>query len=335
MACALDRLLSPTPYEQFATHYWSQDCLLNKGSSSRFADLFEWASIEKILSTQRFDFPRLRLVRRGKVVPSHEYMAVRHDRRGTAYVTHVSQAVLREMQQGAMLHITAVNDAWEPLARFAAALELELTARVQVNLHAALARSKGFATHWDGHDVFVIQVAGKKAWRLFGFTEVAPLAVPPDQKRDPPKHLLREIVLEAGDMLYVPRGYWHAAEALDDISLHLTFAAQHPTGLEFLSWLTRQLETEAGLRQDVPFCRGAVSDTPIVRDEQYVAEMKSILDRKLQPSTVKQFLQEYRAGLGSTNHVQLDGDSNADSRNSPEAHCGTRSGAYQVQARRQ
>jgi hypothetical protein len=305
---ALERLLEPTAREDFVANYLGSDCLLNKGSAARFADLFQWQSIERVLATQRFDFPRLRLVRRGKVVPAVQYMAMRHDRRGNPYTCHISSAVLREMHQGAMLHITAVNDAWEPLAQFAAALEVNLTARIQVNLHAALARSRGFATHWDGHDVFVIQVAGKKTWRLFGFTEASPLAVPPDQKGDPPQHVSREVVLEAGDMLYVPRGYWHAAEALEDISLHLTFAAQYPTGLDFFSWLTSRLEAEVRLRRDIPFCQFAQSNDPVSLRSKYVDEVKYILTEKLQPSTITEFLEEYRASLGHTNIVQLEGE---------------------------
>jgi hypothetical protein len=320
MPTALERLLAPTACKDFVADYLGRECLFNKGPGTRFGDLFQWQAVERILSGQRFDFPRLRLVRRGKIIPSMEYMALRRDRRGNPYTCHVSRSVVREMRQGAMLHITAVNDAWEPLARFSAALELDLTARVQVNLHAALARSRGFATHWDGHDVFVIQVAGKKVWRLFGFTDVAPLAVSPDHKRNPPQHVSSEIVLEAGDMLYVPRGYWHAAEALDDISLHLTFAAQFPTGLDFLSWLASRLEGEVAFRQDVPFSQFECSGDADSYRAKYVTELKTTLGDKLHLSTLTEFLQEYRSSLGHTNEVQLDGGSDAERRSCQDAH---------------
>lgn len=325
MTPALDRLLSPTPYEEFVAHHWGHECLLAQGQAARFEDLFRWSSVERILSTQRFDFPRLRLVRRGKVVPSLEYMTLRHDRRGNSFVSHVSRAVVREMERGAMLHITAIQDTWEPLANFAAALELELNAHVQVNLHAALAKSKGFSTHWDGHDVFVIQVAGKKAWRLFGFTDAAPLAVPPDQKGSPPQRLIRELVLEAGDMLYVPRGYWHAAEALDEISLHLTFAAQYPTGLDFLSWAVARLASEPIAREDIPFCRFAASDNPLAQQTRYATDITAMLNARLQPATLQEFLEEYRLKLGHTNTATLEGEFDAQSGTGPETHRRARS----------
>jgi ribosomal protein L16 Arg81 hydroxylase len=208
------------------------------------------------------------------------------------------------MKNGAMLHIAAVHDAWQALAEFTARLELDLTARVQVNLHAALARSRGFATHWDGHDVFVIQVAGKKSWRLFGFTELAPLAVAPDQKGEPPKSIVREVVLDAGDMLYVPRGYWHAAEALEDVSLHLTFAAQFPTGHDYLMWVTRRLETNLLARRDIPFGLFEQTSDPRVERDRYAAKLL-LLGAEEAPNSVGEYLREFQSALGKTNHVQL------------------------------
>jgi ribosomal protein L16 Arg81 hydroxylase len=300
-------LLGNLSYSNFIVQYWNRECLLVRGAAERYADLFSWSALDTIMSTQRFDFPRLRLVRKGKVIPPNEYFTTRTDRRGNPYVTHMSSAVAREMRDGAMLHVTMINDAWEPLSRFASGLEIDLTARVQINLHAAIARSKGFATHWDGHDVFVMQVAGTKAWRLYGSTEIAPLAVPPDKKHDPPTDMVREVVLQAGDMLYVPRGYWHAAEALEDTSLHLTCAAQYPNGLDFLGWLTKQLEAIPLARQDIPFAAFELADSPSTQRTKYAAELVGLLSREESSSSIDRFLKEYRSSLGQTNDFKLKG----------------------------
>ncbi|PPC84323.1 MAG: hypothetical protein CTY31_09380 [Hyphomicrobium sp.] len=305
MQTAVKRLLGNTPLTQFTNDFWGKDCLLVTADESRYAELFSWTALQTILSTQRFDFPRLRLVRRGKVVPPAGYITLGSDRRGNVYTTHRSDVVASEMKQGAMLHITSLQETWEPLARFAAELEPQLTARVQINLHAALAESRGFATHWDGHDVFVMQIAGKKRWRLFGMTEAAPIAVPPDQKRDPPSAQIREIVLQAGDMLYVPRGYWHAAEALEDVSLHLTCAAQYPTGLDFLGWIMKRLESRPTARKDIPFHQ---IESAVDADEHranYAAVLSALISEEVSPTTLQQYLQEYQAGLGRTNRFDL------------------------------
>jgi ribosomal protein L16 Arg81 hydroxylase len=303
MSEALRRLLEPTNAAEFLSNYWGRDCLLNKGDAARFHDLFTWPAIEALLATQRFDFPRLRLVRKGKVIPAAQYMTMRTDRRGNPYTTHVSTRIATEMKKGAMLHIAAVHDGWQALSQFTARLELDLCARVQVNLHAALARSKGFSTHWDGHDVFVIQVAGRKAWRLFGFTELAPVPVAPDQKGEPPTAVVREIVLETGDMLYVPRGYWHAAEALEDISLHLTFAVQYPTGNDYLMWVTRRLENDPLARRDIPFGLFEQMSDPGDGRSRYARRLLALVGESV--GSMDEYLQEFQAGLGKTNYVHL------------------------------
>ncbi len=266
--------------------------------------LFSWEALSEILSTQRLDSPRLRLVRAGKVIPTTEYMQRQSDRRGNMFATHSSRAVMDLMGVGAVLHITSIGEAWRPLATLAAQLELDLTARVQVNVHAGFAASRGFDTHWDGHDVFAMQIAGKKRWRLFGITEVAPLAVPPDQKLGAPKQHTWEGVIHPGEVLYIPRGYWHAAEALDDASLHLTFAAQHPTGLDYMRSMLGGLVTCVPARQDIPIPSFA-SQPEGEAVEVYIERLRGLLVDEITVQSLSDFIEEFRRSLGKTNHAQL------------------------------
>ncbi len=60
-------------------------------------------------------------------------------------------------------------------------------------------------------------------------------------------------MLSAGDVLYLPRGWWHAVTADQGTSsLHLTFGLVTHTGAELLSWVVEQLHSRLALRQDVP-----------------------------------------------------------------------------------
>jgi ribosomal protein L16 Arg81 hydroxylase len=204
-----------------------------------------------------------------------------------------------------MLHITSIGETWQPLAAFAAQLEPILGGRVQVNLHAGYAGSRGFHTHWDGHDVYAAQIDGRKKWRLFGFTEEAPLAVPPDAKRGGPINASWEGILGTGHTLYVPRGYWHATQFLDAPSLHLTFAVQHPTGIEFTRWLVERLARDATARKDIPLPLFEMSGSGAVAKEQYLSAFHDLLLRTLSQELMAEYLTEYRATLGKVNHVQL------------------------------
>ena len=92
----------------------------------------------------------------------------------------------------------------------------------------------GLAPHFDDHDAFILQLEGSKEWRLYGFAAEQPLR---GRHFDIDASLLGEpsqtLCLEAGDLLYVPRGLVHQAHATDTSSLHLTLGVS----LDFLGWI--------------------------------------------------------------------------------------------------
>lgn len=303
---AFRTLISPIEKSDFFLSYWGKNYLIADGEPNRFASLFSWDALSEILSTQRFDFPRIRLLSGGRVSPPAQYVLNKFDRRGNPYRTHDAQAVERMLRAGAALHITSIAETWKPLATFAAELEPVLGGKVQVNVHAGYARSRGFHTHWDGHDVYAAQVHGSKKWRLFGFTEEAPLAVPPDEKHGAPSQHCWEGVLSTGQVLYLPRGYWHATQFTDEPSLHLTFAVQHPTGVEFLHWLTRRLSEEPSVRRDIPIPIFEMTSLDGSAKETYTSQLRDQVLRTVTPDIMDQFVNDYRAGLGNANQIQLD-----------------------------
>lgn len=300
---ALALLLGSVSPEAFLNEFWGRKYFIARGQPGRFGTLYSWERLGEALSTQRFAFPRLRLFSGGKVIPSDQYMSAKSDRRGNPYVRQNARAVEALLRSGALLHITSIGETAPNLDRFAAELELDLGARVQINLHAGYAVAKGFHIHWDGHDVYAVQIAGRKKWRLFGFTEEAPLAIPPEAKRGAPEKTVWEGVLDTGDMLYIPRGYWHATEYVDQGSLHLTFAVQHPTGIDFIGWLVGQLKSLPALRRDIPLplLNGAGEEA----QEQWLAGIRNSLDRAVSADSLSRFVSAYSGTLGATDHVHL------------------------------
>jgi ribosomal protein L16 Arg81 hydroxylase len=302
---SLERLIAPLSRLEFFSQYWGERPLVARNLPATFATLFSWEALSEILSTHRLDFPQLRLVRAGKVVAVGEYIRHQSDRRGNMFAKHDSQAVMDLLKAGAVLHITSIGEAWQPLSALSAQLELDLTARVQVNVHAGFAASRGFDTHWDGHDVFAVQIAGKKRWRLFGVTEVAPMAVPPDLKTGAPDQHTWEGVIQPGEVLYIPRGYWHAAEALDDASLHLTFAVQHPTGLDYLRSLLDNMAMCVPARRNIPI-PSFDSQTDERAVQAYVEVLKGLVEDAATVQSLSKFIGEFRRSLGKTNQVRLE-----------------------------
>ena len=133
------------------------------------------------------------------------------------------------------------------LARLCRGLEHVFSAHVQTNLYLTPPNAQGFKTHYDNHDVLVIQIEGEKAWRLYDKPVDTPYR---GEGFEPGKfetgELKQEFTLKAGDCAYVPRGLMHdALTSGDAASLHITI------GLITRTWADLVLEavSEVALKQ--------------------------------------------------------------------------------------
>ena len=133
-----------------------------------------------------------------------------------------------------------------------ASLERELGEKIQVNLYAGWHSEPGFNVHWDDHDVIVLQLAGRKKWMIYGETRKHPLASDVERDTTPPDEPIWEETISDGDLLYIPRGFWHVATPLDEASLHLTIGIPNRTGIDLMTWLTQRLRTSEVFRKDLP-----------------------------------------------------------------------------------
>ena len=107
---------------------------------------------------------------------------------------------------------------------------------MQANAYCTPAGAQGFAVHHDTHDVLVLQVSGRKRWRIYAPVAELPLK---DQRWSADDAAavgapLHDITLRAGDTLFVPRGWPHEAISDDAASLHVTVGLHPPTRLDAL-----------------------------------------------------------------------------------------------------
>jgi ribosomal protein L16 Arg81 hydroxylase len=131
---------------------------------------------------------------------------------------------------------TIVLDGVERHVRTVAALsqsiEVELNFPVQVNAYLSPPGSQGLVAHYDDHDVLILQIQGSKIWHVYEGADIPPR----DMQRDRENAVATEglpppidVNLQAGDVLYLPRGKVHEAETIAEPSLHLTVGVHAPT----------------------------------------------------------------------------------------------------------
>jgi hypothetical protein len=160
--------------------------------------------------------------------------------------------VLAEWEAGATIVLQALHLNWRPLAVFCRALDGELGHPVQANAYYTPRGSQGFAVHHDTHDVLVLQVAGEKRWFLY-----EPVLELPLKRQRYTKELgatgerTHDLVLRAGDTLYLPRGWLHEALTSDTDSLHLTIGINVVTWMDALKDALEDCAAELDFRRSV------------------------------------------------------------------------------------
>ena len=111
---------------------------------------------------------------------------------------------------------------------------------------------------------------GSKHWFIYEEPAVAPIEYAKKLKAEP-REVVFETVLQAGDVLYVPRGTYHRAAVTDTDSVHLTFGIHTFKGLKFIDRIRSEAEQEVLFREDILPLRGP----------EAIAEQERILKSRL------------------------------------------------------
>ena len=255
---ALRRLVSLRE-DEFAAGYWGRRPLLSPATTlpDGFDDLFSLRAADELLSSRGLRTPFVRVAKDGALVDPSRF--TRSGGVGAAVADQVvDDRVLELFADGHTVVLQGLHRLWPPLIDFAGRLGEELGHPVQVNAYVTPRGAQGFAAHYDVHDVFVLQVSGRKRWivhepvllsplRTQAWTDVRDEVVA--RAAEPP---LLAVVLEPGDVLYLPRGYIHAAEALGEVCAHLTVGVQEHTRHALVEALAELVADEPELRRSLP-----------------------------------------------------------------------------------
>jgi hypothetical protein len=252
--------------------------------------LFGWPQLNAALAEHRLAPPRLRLERGGEDV-SKGVFATRRTRRGAILHDLDLGALNAGLRDGATLILDAANELSPSLQRLCAGLAADFACACQTNMYACWGATQGFDVHWDDHDVFVIQLEGRKRWDLYGATREAPTRRDHHGEHPRPEAPRERIVLEPGDVLYLPRGYWHAAVGLGGPTMHLTVGLTRKTGSDFLHWLADDVLADAAARADLPFEDGEAAVGA------RIAELLAELARRDPQSLARRYRRHIEAGL--------------------------------------
>ncbi len=183
-----------------------------------------------------------------------DYLGLSPARRGQSVPMADMQRIGRLLQSGCTLILDMAHLYDSILEVACRALQWWTHELVQVNLYLTTGQAAGFDLHWDDHDVLVVQLAGEKSWEVRGLSRPAPMYRDAEPNPTPPDDVVWAGTMQAGDVMHIPRGYWHQATRQDQgggFSLHATFGLTKRTGVHWLSWLADQARADEQFRHDL------------------------------------------------------------------------------------
>jgi ribosomal protein L16 Arg81 hydroxylase len=242
------QLIHPLEPELFFQEYWEQKPLhLSRQDSTYYHPLLKMEDVDTILHFCRPKPPEI------LVVQNQEQMLPER------YVTPTGDLNLNQLykayDEGHSIIVNGLDRFWQPLAACCQALRQFLNHHAVANMYLAPRQAKSLKPHYDTHDVFALQVEGSKRWQIYEPIQSTPLLgtfqpIIPEPQLPP---LVCEIDLEAGDLLYIPRGFVHQAATASACSIHLTLGIYPTQWSDFITQtLTALSLTDERFRQALP-----------------------------------------------------------------------------------
>jgi hypothetical protein len=220
MAISFEWLIDPvSPAEFFAEYYEKKPLLIEARNRTRFDPLLSVAAVDRFLATTSPCYPDVFLVDAARELRPEDYSFQGGEPAGRLDLPRVYE----NFAAGATISVSHLQERLPELAALCRAAEKVFSGHFQTNIYLSPPNAQGFKTHFDSHDVFVLQVAGSKHWSINDTLVELPLrgqAFQPDEHVPGP--VSRELTLRPGDVFYCPRGLFHAARSTDEVSLHIT-----------------------------------------------------------------------------------------------------------------
>jgi len=246
-------LILPVPENDFMVDYWEKQPLLiqREGNRNYFSKLLSTPAIDAVLREHVVCFTK-----HLDVTSYTDGVRETHNLTGRAQANVVwdfysNGCSIRLLNPQAFIpEIHAVN----------ATLQEYFGCFVGANVYLTPPNSQGFAPHYDDIEAFILQVEGRKHWKVYpprNNEETLPRLSSPNFSQEEIGQPFLDVTLEPGDLLYFPRGWIHQASTVDgQHSLHITLSAYQKTAWIDLLEKALPLALKKAAAEDVEFRKG-------------------------------------------------------------------------------
>ncbi|NXV88490.1 ribosomal oxygenase 1 [Calonectris borealis] len=249
-------LVAPVAPGEFLGRHWERAPLLvRRGDPGYYAGLFSTADLDAALRGGEVRFGT-----HLDVTSYAEGVRETHNPSGRA----LPAVVWDFYQNGCSLRLLSPQAFSPTVWHFLSILQEHFGSMAGANTYLTPPGTQGFAPHYDDIEAFVLQLEGKKHWRVYSprtDTEVLPQFSSANLTQAELGEPILETVLEAGDLLYFPRGFIHQGDCLPDAhSLHITVSSYQRNSWGDLLEKLLPAALQMALEEDVEYRQGLPMD---------------------------------------------------------------------------
>ncbi|XP_055638168.1 bifunctional lysine-specific demethylase and histidyl-hydroxylase NO66 [Toxorhynchites rutilus septentrionalis] len=279
-------VIHPITVEDFMNNYWEKKPLLiQRNNSTYYKNLLSRGKIDEMLRRHNIEYTK-----NIDVTSYKEGKRETHNPDGRVLPPDMWQFY----EEGCSIRMlnpqTYLNGVYEMNVK----LQEFFHCMTGANFYLTPPNSQGFAPHYDDIEAFVLQVEGRKHWKLYSprdASEVLARVSSPNFNQEEIGLPILEVTLEPGDLLYFPRGIIHQACTVSGHhSLHVTMSVYQKNSWAdlmeiFLPHALAQaaesyLELRQGIPRDLHDHFGIVhSDNETTARADLVRKVKSLVDK--------------------------------------------------------
>jgi ribosomal protein L16 Arg81 hydroxylase len=288
------RLLAPVTVADFFGDYWeTQPLHVSRAAPGYHDNVLRLSALDEYFQAGNLNPSFLRVVKSNVDCELETWTVIEKRKNTDPYRVVLTEKLFWLFCSGATLIINAAQTAIPSLKSWCTDLQRELEIAIQSNIYITPPQGEGFGFHYDPHDVFILQISGSKRWRLYDYdvrlpVTTEPLAISTYEGATPQQ----TIDLQAGDLLYLPRGTVHYASTSNEASIHVTVALMSHYKFNLLEDLALIAREHENFRRALPH---GFSNPK--RRESFIEEFTTELRNLVQQLDIKRLLDNNRAAV--------------------------------------
>lgn len=277
----LESMLDDFPKEEFLKKHFTKLPFSKPNSATHLKHLLNWDVLQHVLEEKK---SITRIVKNGVV--SSDYADIDYSR-AQDYYKDGHTLLMRYAEKS---H-PALNELAEDFSR-------SFNTEVDIQLYCTPENNNAFGWHYDIEEVFIVQTAGSKLYTIRNNTvHPKPLltSIPKNlQFENETSDLYLQVLLEPGDWLYIPSGWWHIAQT-QSASMHISIGLMPRSAIDIIPFLEAYLVQFPEWRSRFPKHKDLSFDQALALYKDPLQELGHDLAKKFgQEDFVKSFIQFYK-----------------------------------------